>query len=434
MRMYDIILKKRRGLELSRDEIKFFIRGYTNDTIPDYQVAALLMAIYFKGLTPRETADLTMAMVESGDTVNLSPIPGIKVDKHSTGGVGDKTTLVLAPLVAAAGIPVAKMSGRGLGHTGGTIDKLESIPGFKVSIPPHEFLEQVKRIGVAVVAQTGELTPADKKLYALRDVTATVDSISLIASSVMSKKIASGADAIVLDVKCGSGAFMRNIDDARALARTMVEIGKSVGRQTAAVITNMDQPLGCAVGNALEVREAIETLKGAGPPDLVELCLALGSEMLVLGGRVESREKARAILQELLNNGKAMDKFKEMVEEQGGAVRVLENPEELPRAQHIHEIKAPVNGYVSAINAEVVGNTAMLLGAGRRTKDESIDPAVGVVIYKKVGDKIEAGEKLAELHFNHPAILQKASELLASAYTFSQQPPKAAPLILETVY
>jgi len=433
MRMYDIILKKRQGRELSREEIYFVIEGYTNDNIPDYQVSALLMAIYFNGLSPRETADLTMAMVDSGDIVDLSSIPGIKIDKHSTGGVGDKTTLVLAPLVAATGVPVAKMSGRSLGHTGGTIDKLESIPGFKVSVPPEDFLQQVKRIKVAVVAQTGELAPADKKLYALRDVTATVDSIPLIASSVMSKKIASGADAIVLDVKFGSGAFMRTVEDARTLARTMVEIGNKTGRKTVALITNMDQPLGHAVGNALEVREAINTLNGQGPPDLTELCLALGSQILVLGGIAGSARDARPVLEELLRNGKAMHKFKEMVEAQGGTITALENPEELPRAQHIHAVKSPAAGYVAAIDTEAVGRTAMLLGAGRKTKEESIDPAVGIIARKKMGDRIKPGDILAELHVNDSGKLPEAEEQLIEAYRFSKEIPEATPLILEEI-
>lgn len=431
--MYDIILKKRQGRELSREEIYFVIEGYTNDNIPDYQVSALLMAIYFNGLSPRETADLTMAMVDSGDIVDLSSIPGIKIDKHSTGGVGDKTTLVLAPLVAATGVPVAKMSGRSLGHTGGTIDKLESIPGFKVSVPPEDFLQQVKRIKVAVVAQTGELAPADKKLYALRDVTATVDSIPLIASSVMSKKIASGADAIVLDVKFGSGAFMRTVEDARTLARTMVEIGNKTGRKTVALITNMDQPLGHAVGNALEVREAINTLNGQGPPDLTELCLALGSQILVLGGIAGSARDARPVLEELLRNGKAMHKFKEMVEAQGGTITALENPEELPRAQHIHAVKSPAAGYVAAIDTEAVGRTAMLLGAGRKTKEESIDPAVGIIARKKMGDRIKPGDILAELHVNDSGKLPEAEEQLIEAYRFSKEIPEATPLILEEI-
>lgn len=433
MRMYDIILKKRQGRELSRDEINFFVQGYTKEIIPDYQVAAFLMAVYFQGLSQQETAHLTMAMVNSGDTVNLSSIPGIKVDKHSTGGVGDKTTLVLAPLVAAAGVPVAKMSGRGLGHTGGTIDKLESIPGFKVSLPPEDFIRQVKTIHVAVVAQTGELAPADKKLYALRDVTATVDSIPLIASSVMSKKIASGADAIVLDVKTGSGAFMRTVDDARSLARTMVDIGEMTGKKTAAVITNMNQPLGFAVGNVLEVTEAVNTLNGQGPADLVELCLVLGSHILVLAGKKDSLAGARQVLEELLDNGKAFSKFKEMVQAQGGDIDVLQNPSKLPRAQNIYTVKAGTTGYVTAINTEAVGRVAMMLGAGRKTKEESIDPAVGIIVRKKLGDKVQAGETIAELHVNDAGKLREAEQQLIEAYTISEHAPELNPLVLEQI-
>jgi pyrimidine-nucleoside phosphorylase len=433
MRMYDIIVKKRDNHELTPEEINFFIREYASGSIPDYQVSALLMAIFFNGLTPRETADLTIAMVESGEVVDLSSIPGIKVDKHSTGGVGDKTTLVLAPLVAAAGVPVAKMSGRGLGHTGGTIDKLESIPGFNVSLPPQSFLKQVKDIKVAVAAQTGELAPADKKLYALRDVTGTVDSIPLIASSVMSKKIASGANAIVLDVKFGSGAFMKSLEKARILARTMVETGKATGRETIAMITNMDQPLGNAVGNALEMNEAINTLKGEGPRDLVELCLELGSHMLVAGKITASRAEARKELQRLLTGGKALEKFEQMISFQGGDTAVLSEPEKLPQAREIYRVTSPVSGYISAINAEQVGRAAMLLGAGRESKEDSIDPAVGIVVTKKVGDKVQKDETIAILHFNNEAKLEEAKQLLTTAYRYSEQPPEQAGLVHDIV-
>jgi len=433
MRMYDIIVKKRDNLELTREEINFFIKGYTRGSIPDYQVSALLMAIYFKGLTPRETADLTMAIVESGETVDLSAIPGIKVDKHSTGGVGDKTTLVLAPLVAAAGVPVAKMSGRGLGHTGGTIDKLEAIPGFNVSLPPQSFLKQVKDIKVAVAAQTGELAPADKKLYALRDVTGTVDSIPLIASSVMSKKIASGADAIVLDVKFGSGAFMKTRERARTLAQRMVEIGSAASRNTVAVITNMDQPLGNAVGNALEMKEVINTLKGKGPRDLVELCLVLGSHMLVAGKVAASLSEARSELQEILAGGKALEKFEQMISYQGGDTTVLSNPEKLPGAQKTYRVTSQASGYITAINAESVGKAAMLLGAGRESKEDSIDPAVGIVVIKKVGDKVQRDETLAILHYNDAGKLEEAKQVLATAYRYSEQPPKKHDLVCDII-
>jgi len=433
MRMYDLIVKKRSGYELTQEEINYLIQGYTNDNIPDYQVAAFLMAVFFHGLTPRETSDLTMAMVNSGDVVDLSSIPGIKVDKHSTGGVGDKTTLILAPLVAAAGLPVAKMSGRGLGHTGGTIDKLESIPGFNVSVPTNKFLKQVKDIKVAVASQTGHLAPADKKLYALRDVTATVDSIPLIASSVMSKKIASGADAIVLDVKVGSGAFMRTLADARALARSMVEIGRAMGRKTTAVITNMDQPLGNTVGNALEVREAIDTLNGKGPQDLHHLCLELGSRMLVAGGIATSSDDACELLQNLLTSGKAMEKFTEMVKFQGGDVTVLNNLDNLPRADNIYPVKSPASGYISAIDAESVGRSAMLLGAGRHAKEDSIDPAVGIVLEKKFGDNVQRGETLAHLHVNDTKMLPEVERMLTMSYEFSEQLPEKDSLIIEYI-
>ncbi len=433
MRMYDLIVKKRSGYELTHEEINYLIHGYTNDNIPDYQVAAFLMAVFFHGLTPRETSDLTMAMVNSGDMVDLSSIAGIKVDKHSTGGVGDKTTLILAPLVAAAGVPVAKMSGRGLGHTGGTIDKLESIPGFKASVSTNKFLKQVKDIKVAVAAQTGHLAPADKKLYALRDVTATVDSIPLIASSVMSKKIASGADAIVLDVKVGSGAFMRTLADARALARSMVEIGRAVGRKTTAVITNMDQPLGNTVGNALEVREAIKTLNGKGPQDLHYLCLELGSRMLLAGGVITSSDDASGLLQNLLTSGKAMEKFTEMVRFQGGDITVLSNLNNLPRANNFYPVKSPESGYISAIDAESVGRSAMLLGAGRHAKEDFIDPAVGIVLEKKLGDNVHKGETLAHLHVNDTKMLPEAEKLLTMSYKFSAQSPEKIPLIIEYI-
>lgn len=433
MRMYDIILKKREGLELTTEEINFFISGYTSGTVPDYQASALLMAIFLRGFSRRETADLTLAMCDSGERADLSAIPGIKVDKHSTGGVGDKTTLILAPLVAAAGVPVAKMSGRGLGHTGGTVDKLESIPGFKVVLETSEFIDQVRRVGAAVVAQTGNLAPADKKLYALRDVTATVDSIPLIASSVMSKKIAAGADAIVLDVKVGSGAFMRDAESAFALARAMVEIGDRVGRRTVALLTEMDQPLGRAVGNALEVKEAIETLKGRGPGDLQEVCLALGSLMLFLAGKAGSTGEGRERLRELLESGRALEKFEEFVSAQGGDPRVVRQERLLTAAGIIEVVQAPATGYVQSINAEAVGRAAMLLGAGRENKESTIDLSVGLVLKKKVGDEVKAGEDLAEVHGNKPDLISRAKEALLTAYTLGEVKPDSRPLIYGTV-
>jgi pyrimidine-nucleoside phosphorylase/thymidine phosphorylase len=427
--MYDIILKKRRGLVLTAEEINFFIEQYSRDKIPDYQAAALLMAIFFRGLDAEETAALTLAMANSGDRADLSSIPGLKVDKHSTGGVGDKTTLVLIPMVAAAGVPVAKMSGRGLGHTGGTIDKLESISGFRVNLDPEEFISQVNNIKAAVVAQTGQLAPADKKLYALRDVTATVDSIPLIASSVMSKKIAAGADAIVLDVKTGCGAFMRETEDAFKLARTMVSIGKRVNLPTVALITDMDQPLGNAVGNALEVKEAILTLQGKGPSDLEELCLALGSQMLLAAKKVKTDKEGRQLLLELLKNGKALQKFKDIISAQGGQVEVFDNPELLSKADLIKSVKASSDGYILGIHAEMIGNAAMLSGAGRETKDAEVDLRAGIVLHKKIGDKISAGDTLAVLYTNRPEKEAEIIRIIQEAFISGSQKPFLPPLI-----
>ncbi|MFZ5626884.1 MAG: pyrimidine-nucleoside phosphorylase [Bacillota bacterium] len=429
MRAYDIIRKKRDGGELSQTEIEFMVQGYTSNEIPDYQMAAWAMAVFLRGMNARETADLTMVMVRSGDQVDLSGIAGIKVDKHSTGGVGDTTTLVLAPLVAAAGAPVAKMSGRGLGHTGGTLDKFESIPGFRVELNKEEFIRNVNTVGAAVVGQTGNLAPADKKLYALRDVTATVDSIPLIASSIMSKKIAAGADAIVLDVKTGSGAFMKTLEDSFALARAMVAIGQEVGRKTVAVITDMDQPLGRAIGNALEVKEAIETLQGGGPADLRELCLTLGSHMVTLAGKAANPAEARARLEELLQNGQALAKFKEMVAAQGGDPRVIDQPELLPQAQKVIPLLAEQDGYVARIEAEELGIAATMLGAGRETKESKVDLAVGLVVNKKVGEAVAAGEPLVWLHVNEERRLAEVMAKVKAAFTISRQQPTPATLI-----
>ncbi|MFX3673992.1 MAG: pyrimidine-nucleoside phosphorylase [Paenisporosarcina sp.] len=426
MRMVDIIEKKRDGLELTTDEIRFFIEQYTNGEIPDYQVSALLMAIYFQDMNDRERADLTMAMVESGDQIDLSGIEGIKVDKHSTGGVGDTTTLVLGPLVAACGVPVPKMSGRGLGHTGGTIDKLEAIKGFHVELTTEEFTKQVNDIKLAVIGQSGNLTPADKKLYALRDVTGTVNSIPLIASSIMSKKIAAGANAIVLDVKTGEGAFMKTVEDSRALAKAMVQIGNNVGRQTMAIISDMSQPLGFAIGNALEVKEAIDTLRGEGPKDLTELCLVLGSQMVVVGGKAKDLEEARKMLQEVIKNGKALEIFKEFIKGQGGDPAVVDSPELLPQAAFKFEVPSKEAGYVSFIEADEVGTAAMLLGAGRATKESVIDLAVGLVLHKKVGDSVEVGESLATIYSNVENV-QNVLDILYAHIEFSKDkitPPK----------
>lgn len=402
--MVDIIEKKRDGQELTKAEINFVITGYTKGTVPDYQMSALAMAIYFKDMTNQEITDLTMAMVESGEQIDLSAIHGIKVDKHSTGGVGDTTTLVLAPLVAAVGVPVAKMSGRGLGHTGGTIDKLEAIKGFNVEISNDEFIQLVNRDQVAVVGQSGDLAPADKKLYGLRDVTGTVDSIALIASSIMSKKIAAGADAIVLDVTTGDGAFMKNEKDAERLAKTMVQIGKLANRQTMAIISDMSQPLGLAIGNSLEVKEAIDALKGEGPADLMEMVYVLGSQMVVLAKQADTLEEARELLKEAIQSGAATTKFKEMIRNQGGDDSIVDRPENLPQAEFVIELPAKESGYISEMVADQLGIAAMLLGAGRRTKEDTIDYSVGLMLHKKVGDSVTAGEPLVTVYANSQAI------------------------------
>lgn len=432
MRMYDLILKKRNGGELTTAEIDYFIDNYTKGNIPDYQVSALLMAIYFNKMNKRETSDLTMAMVNSGDILDLSAIEGIKVDKHSTGGVGDTTTLVLGPMVAALGIPVAKMSGRGLGHTGGTIDKLETFKGFSVEMPNEKFIKNVNAIKLAVGGQTGDLAPADKKLYALRDVTATVDNVSLIASSIMSKKIAAGADAIVLDVKVGDGAFMKTPEDARELAEEMVSIGKHVGRNTVAIISDMDQPLGFAIGNALEVEEAVDTLKGNGPKDLLELCLALGSNMTVLAGKAKDADEARKMLEETITSGKALEKLKEFIAAQGGDESVIDDTSKFPKADHVIPVKANESGVISKIHAENIGLVAMELGAGRATKESIIDLAVGIVLTKKRGDKVETGDIIAYVHANDLEKGSKAVEGVLANYEISQS-VNNIPLIYDIV-
>ncbi|WP_298077703.1 pyrimidine-nucleoside phosphorylase [uncultured Abiotrophia sp.] len=414
MRVVDLIEKKQAGLALSQEEINFLIAGYTDGTIPDYQMSALAMAIYFKGMTEEEASYLTMAMVKSGDEIDLSAIHGVKVDKHSTGGVGDTTTLVLAPLVAACGVPVAKMSGRGLGHTGGTTDKLEAIPGFSVTLSPQDFIDHVNRYKIAVVGQSGNLTPADKKLYALRDVTGTVQSIPLIASSIMSKKIAAGADAIVLDVKTGEGAFMKTLADAEALAHTMVKIGRQVGRKTLAVISDMSQPLGYMIGNALEVKEAIQTLQGQGPEDLTELCLVLGGQMLLAANRVTSLEEGKALLQEQIDSGRALEVFKTFLANQGGDTRIVDNLDLLPQARYHIPFLAQCSGVVSQWVADEVGVAAMILGAGRETKEDIIDPAVGIELCVKVGDSIQAGQPLAILHSNREDVSEVLARLSAA--------------------
>ena len=431
MRMIDIIEKKRDGKELTTQEINFFIEGYTKGDIPDYQASALAMAIYFQDMNDRERADLTRAMVNSGDTIDLSGIDGIKVDKHSTGGVGDTTTLVLAPLVASLGIPVAKMSGRGLGHTGGTIDKLESVKGFHVELTKEQFIDLVNRDKVAVMGQSGNLTPADKKLYALRDVTGTVNSIPLIASSIMSKKIAAGADAIVLDVKTGDGAFMKTEKDAEELAHAMVRIGNHVGRKTIAIISDMSQPLGFAIGNALEVKEAIETLQGKGPQDLTDLVLTLGSQMVILAKKAETTQEAKAMLREAITSGKAIAKFKEFLQNQGGDASVVDDTAKLPQAKYQIELPAKKSGYVSRMVADEIGVASMLLGAGRATKEDTIDLAVGIVLHKKVGDKVSEGESLLTIHSNR----ENVDEVIQKLYDniFIEDTAKAPQLIHEII-
>ena len=434
MDILDCITKKRDGGALSRREIDEMIRGITEGEVPDYQTAAFLMAVYFRGMTDQETFLLTDAMRRSGDTMDLSDIPGLKVDKHSTGGVGDKATLAAGPLAAALGVPVAKMSGRGLGFSGGTIDKLESIPGFRTRLGEEEFREQVRRIGIAVTGQTGNLTPADKKIYALRDVTGTVENRSLIASSIMSKKLASGSDAVLLDVKCGSGAFMKELGEARELARLMVAIGRSAGRKMAALITDMDQPLGLAVGNALEVREAIDTLRGSGPADFTELVLELTGAMAFLGGRAPDAETGRKMAGQALAEGLGLKKLQEMILAQGGDVRVTEDPSLLPEAACALPVRAEEEGFVNRIDAMAVGEVSRDTGAGRRMKDEEIDLSAGVLLRRKRGDRVRKGQELAVLFGSDASRLAELAPSLRGAFSITETAPAPVPMVLDRVW
>lgn len=433
MRMYDLIMKKRKGEELTTEEINFFVDGFTKGEIPDYQASAMLMAIFFNKMNKRETADLTNAMVESGDKIDLSNIKGVKVDKHSTGGVGDKTSICLTPLVASLGIPVAKMSGRGLGHTGGTIDKLETFKGFSVELTEEQFMENVNKINIAIMGQSGNLVPADKKLYALRDVTATVDNMSLIASSIMSKKLASGADAIVLDVKVGDGAFMKTPETAKELAQEMVDIGKHLGRETIGVISDMDQPLGYAIGNSLEVIEAIELLKGNGPKDLLELTLTIGSNMLLCAKMAESEEEARKMLMENIENGKGLEKLKDFVNAQGGDISPIDDYSKFPQAKYVEKVTSPVDGYITKIHAEAFGLIAMELGAGRATKESEIDLAVGIVLNKKRGERVNKGDVLAYIHSNNEEKIEKARKSILENIVIEDNYDLNIPLIYDIV-
>lgn len=433
MKAVDIIIKKRDRQELSREEIEFFIQGFTRGEIPDYQAAAWAMAVLLNGMNEREATDLTMAMVHSGETLDLTGVVPVAVDKHSTGGVGDKTTLAVLPLVAACGLPVGKMSGRGLGFSGGTLDKMESIPGYRVDLSKEEFLQQLKTVGLVLSGQTADLAPADGKLYALRDVTGTVPSMPLIASSVMSKKIAAGAQAIVLDVKTGVGAFMQTQEDARRLAELMVSIGRRSERRVTALISDMNQPLGHAVGNALELREAIDTLQCKGPKDFLEHCLVVASHMLVIGRNARDLLMARGMLEEALRSGKAWERFRALVAAQGGDVSYIDDPEKLPKARRIKTVPSPVSGYLQMIHAREVGETAVDLGAGRARKGDPIDHAVGIVIHHKVGDRVEKGEPLFTIHAQDDEKLNAARERLLAAYRWREEPCPPLPLFYEPV-
>lgn len=433
MNYYDILMKKRNGEEMSEAEIQYLVGGITDGSMPDYQISAWAMAVYFQGMSDRETRDLAMAMAFSGETMDLRDIQGMKVDKHSTGGVGDKTTMVVIPLVAAAGVAAAKMSGRGLGHTGGTVDKFESIPGFRVEQSYAEFIEQVNRIKAAIGSQTGNLVPADKRLYALRDVTATVESIPLIASSIMSKKLASGADGIVLDVKVGKGAFMKDLEEALKLARLMVAIGKGAGKKTMAVLSDMDQPLGMMVGNALEVKEAIDILQGQGPEDLRDLCLILAAHMLVLAGRYSEISGAQESCRHILESGAALQKFQEIISAQHGKLDLTDVFYGLPQAEANYPVVSPGDGYIQAVDAFRIGRAAMLLGAGREKLGDRIDYAVGIELYKKRGDSVNAGDVVALLHYNDPGLLQLALDEAVAAFQYGKEVVPYRPMVLDTV-
>lgn len=432
MRMYDVIAKKRDGGTLTREEIAFAVNGYVAGNIPDYQMSALLMAIYLRGMTDEETAVLTDVMAHSGDMVDLSAIQGIKVDKHSTGGVGDKTTLVIAPIVAACGVKIAKMSGRGLGHTGGTVDKMESVPGTRTALTQEEFFRQVNEIGISVIGQSGQIAVADKKLYALRDVTATVGCIPLIASSIMSKKLAAGSDAILLDVTMGDGAFMKNLDDAIELARLMVSIGTAHGRKVAALITDMDKPLGHNIGNSLEIAESIAVLKGKGPADLTEVCLQLASNMLVLAGKGTLAE-CRAMAERTLQDGTALVKCCQMFAAQGGDVEKVKDPDKLQKAKYGYEITARQTGYIAKNDVEKIGNASVLLGAGRIRKEDSIDFAAGIIMHKKLGDRVQSGDSICTFYADDPALFAPAEEMYRGGLIISEKPPELPPLVYARV-
>lgn len=432
MRMFDIIAKKRDGKVLTSEEIEFFVNGYVNGDIPDYQISALLMAIYLNGMNVDETTTLTMLMARSGEVIDLSSIPGIKVDKHSTGGVGDKTTFIISPIVASCGVPVAKMSGRGLGHTGGTIDKMESIPGMKTNIDREEFFDIVRNVGACVIGQSGNIVPADKKLYALRDVTATIESIPLIASSIMSKKLAAGSDAILLDVKTGSGAFMKTTDEAIELAKAMVAIGEKVGRKTIALITDMDRPLGKSIGNALEMKEVCDTLKGKGPKDLTELCLTLATNMLYLAGK-GSLDDCYDLAKDALESGKAFEKLKEMVKAQGGDVSVIEDNSKFESSKVARGLAAAQEGYIYSMDTEKCGVASMILGAGREKKEDTIDYSAGVIIHKKIGDYVKRGDLIASLYSSSEEKCVNSSRLLGEAIKISSAEPVVKPIVLARV-
>ena len=432
MRMFDIIAKKRDGGVLSREELEFAVMGFVNGQVPDYQMSALLMAIYLRGMTEKETAQLTDVMAHSGDMVDLSAISGIKADKHSTGGVGDKTTLVIAPIVAACGVKIAKMSGRGLGHTGGTVDKMEAVPGTQTAVDRERFFAQVNEIGISVIGQSGNLAPADKKMYALRDVTATIGCVPLIASSIMSKKLAAGSDCILLDVKTGNGAFMKTLDDSIELAKAMVSIGQHNGRKVAALITDMDTPLGHNIGNSLEVIESVEVLKGHGPADLTEVCYQLAANMLYLAGK-GSLEECRRMAEEAVASGAAYEKLKQMFAAQGGDVSVLDDPDKFQKAKFSRPLLAAESGYLVRMNTEMVGNASVCLGAGRITKEDTIDFAAGIVLHKKTGDKVEAGECLATLYADHEEKFAAAEEMFRAALTFGPEPEPVPALVMARV-